>query len=742
MSCLRELWAETAEYLLQAQQALGPEDFTKARMQQFQRVSYAVKASNLSLKDATELMKAMKATAVFSETETLSLLEQCTASVASVAAPLHKRRVLQDYVHFPMYIPADLWSTLGKKEVSGSEKALQLADCLARLGLCSPSEPTSRSFTAVCLLASKKEPLLMSVQEKFDAFLTHKEILRSVCTAKYSETRNFHPCCPLILPALTLLFWTGPEALLVSWNMNTKKEIAVTKIKAEQKTSNEDLLHALVAHLRPQPLEIRDNKLRSLPAIMDRYHEHEDEPEPKKLRAAASMLSLTSSREQEDPISASSTSPKTTQSTDEKLLPFNREASSSSRNETPNANPILAAAAALKEEKSSAAPTPKVDVANAVDGRGEVKSQPKPKAKKKSAAKSVASPLRKAGEDLEEKKAAALDLEPPATEPSPSAAGGEPEEKMHAPLAKRRARNEQAMDAAVLKKIRAAIQYRKSQGDTDVAKLDSHWKSANPDEKRECLAKFLKDPKLRWSGEVTKQSVVSEKETDLSTKEWLTKKQIANEQSLSLEKPEEKELVDALLKTLEERDHENSEWARRGIKQYKYVRGSWPLSAITVTERSGVGSSSDQVDVSWTAASKKIEKEGASLVKQMSKAMAAGQKLRQLLPIPDRAEITDALTNAQAGLQSLECAVISIQHTEEYVATTSKLIHEGETSLQALDDVLAKVKAARALNQKKSKSKSRPAPKDSADDVIPETVPEELNDGAAGIGERAEASIG
>ncbi|CAJ1343789.1 unnamed protein product, partial [Effrenium voratum] len=200
----------------------------------------------------------------------------------------------------------------------------------------------------------------------------------------------------------------------------------------------------------------------------------------------------------------------------------------------------------------------------------EVKSQPKPKAKKKSAAKSVASPLRKAGEDLEEKKAAALDLEPPATEPSPSAAGGEPEEKMHAPLAKRRARNEQAMDAAVLKKFRAAIQYRKSQGDTDVAKLDSHWKSANPDEKRACLAKFLKDPKLRWSGEVTKQSVVSEKETDLSTKEWLTKKQIANEQSLSLEKPEEKELVDALLKTLEERDHENSEWARRGIKQYKY----------------------------------------------------------------------------------------------------------------------------------------------------------------------------
>ena len=71
----------------------------------------------------------------------------------------------------------------------------------------------------------------------------------------------------------------------------------------------------------------------------------------------------------------------------------------------------------------------------------------------------------------------------------------------------------------------------------------------------------------------TKQSVVSEKETGLSTKEWLTKKQIANEQSLSLEKPEEKELVDALLKTLEERDHENLEWARRGTKQYKYVRG-------------------------------------------------------------------------------------------------------------------------------------------------------------------------
>ncbi|CAJ1337858.1 unnamed protein product, partial [Effrenium voratum] len=332
MSCLRELWAETAEYLLQAQQALGPEDFTKARMQQFQRVSYAVKASNLSLKDATELMKALKATAVFSETETLSLLEQCTASVASVAAPLHKRRVLQDYVHFPMYIPADLWSTLGKKEVSGSEKALQLADCLARLGLCSPSEPTSRSFTAVCLLASKKEPLLMSVQEKFDAFLTHKEILRSVCTAKYSEMSSENSKFP---------------------TLNTKKEIAVTKLKAEQKTSNEDLLHALVAHLRPQPLEIRYNKLRSLPAIMDRYHEHEDEPEPKKLRAAASMLSLTSSREQEDPISASSTSPENTQSTDEKLLPLSREASSSSRNETPNANPILAAAAALKEEKSS-----------------------------------------------------------------------------------------------------------------------------------------------------------------------------------------------------------------------------------------------------------------------------------------------------------------------------------------------------------------------------------------------------
>ena len=76
---------------------------------------------------------------------------------------------------------------------------------------------------------------------------------------------------------------------------NTKKEVAVTKIKAEQKTSNEDLLHALVAHLRPQPLEIRYNKQRSLPAIMDRYHDaHEDEPEPKKLRAAASMLSLTS----------------------------------------------------------------------------------------------------------------------------------------------------------------------------------------------------------------------------------------------------------------------------------------------------------------------------------------------------------------------------------------------------------------------------------------------------------------
>ncbi|CAJ1456048.1 unnamed protein product, partial [Effrenium voratum] len=347
MSCLRELWAETAEYLLQAQQALGPEDFTKARMQQFQRVSYAVKASNLSLKDATELMKALK-----------------------------------DYVHFPMYIPADLWSTLGKKEVSGSEKALQLADCLARLGLCSPREPTSRSFTAVCLLASKKEPLLMSVQEKFDAFLTHKEILRSVCTAKFSEMSSENSKFPTLLPSdparldPALLDRAGSSSRVLEhdqlWSYvqissfaasipmrNTKKEIAVTKIKAEQKTSNEDLLHALVAHLRPQPLEIRYNKLRSLPAIMDRYHEHEDEPEPKKLRAAASMLSLTSSREQEDPISASSTSPETTQSTDEKLLPFSREASSSSRNETPNANPILAAAAALKEEKSSAAPTPK-----------------------------------------------------------------------------------------------------------------------------------------------------------------------------------------------------------------------------------------------------------------------------------------------------------------------------------------------------------------------------------------------
>ena len=50
-------------------------------------------------------------------------------------------------------------------------------------------------------LPACRKPLLMSVQEKFDAFLTHKEILRSVCTAKYSETSSDNLEFPALLPS-------------------------------------------------------------------------------------------------------------------------------------------------------------------------------------------------------------------------------------------------------------------------------------------------------------------------------------------------------------------------------------------------------------------------------------------------------------------------------------------------------------------------------------------------------------
>ena len=82
---------------------------------------------------------------------------------------------------------------------------------------------------------------------------------------------------------------------------------------------------------------------------------------------------------------------------------------------------------------------------------------------------------------------------------------------------------------------------------------------------------FLLDPSVSKKS-IHKESLERLQEKETVARGWLTKYQIAKLQGADPQDPEFKELADLAVQGLEERDHEVSAWAKKGMKQYRVCK--------------------------------------------------------------------------------------------------------------------------------------------------------------------------
>lgn len=149
--------------------------------------------------------------------------------------------------------------------------------------------------------------------------------------------------------------------------------------------------------------------------------------------------------------------------------------------------------------------------------------------------------------------------------------------------AKRAARgSEETLDVVAIKRLKSALRSRQGQPTYD--ELSKAYAEADHAKKAEILEKFAEDSKMSWASSFLSSSTSLEEDADHSQYQWLTKQQIAKEEALNVENPEDDEQLGALLQDLKAKDHWSPSLAAKGVQVYHYSK-AWSSSArSTATE--------------------------------------------------------------------------------------------------------------------------------------------------------------
>eukprot|EP00435_Cladocopium_sp_Y103_P038204 s2333_g10.t1 len=137
--------------------------------------------------------------------------------------------------------------------------------------------------------------------------------------------------------------------------------------------------------------------------------------------------------------------------------------------------------------------------------------------------------------------------------------------------AKRAAKgSDEALDVGAIKRLKSALRSR--QGQPNIDALSKAYSEADHEKKAEILEKFAEDAKLSWASSFISSSTSLDEDADKEQGQWLTKQQVAKEEALNVEKPEDELQLTALLKDLKAKAHWLPSLAAQGVQLYHYTK--------------------------------------------------------------------------------------------------------------------------------------------------------------------------
>ena len=288
-----------------------------------------------------------------------------------------------------------------------------------------------------------------------------------------------------------------------------------------------------------------------------------------------------------------------------------------------------------------------------------------------------------------------------------------------------------------IKRLKAALKYKENED--GIEELSQAYENADKKGKREILAKFAEDSKLRWRFDFIKSTSHSSSSCDRTQKMWLTAKAIAMKEGLNVELQEDKRQLDVLLATMEVRDHEVEELREMGIKQYR-VRQSMELEderekhdvtfkglvsgADAVAKKASCpkakarGKAPEEValEVSWKVAIAKTSKECQALLKKVNSLVSAAHRFKSSVTEGNKGSVRESIRLVQAASDALEDLLGKEEETEEHHMILQKMQKQMSECFDAFTDLLA-----HAMPKALPKKKSQPAAQDGNKDIKEDT---------------------
>ena len=277
-----------------------------------------------------------------------------------------------------------------------------------------------------------------------------------------------------------------------------------------------------------------------------------------------------------------------------------------------------------------------------------------------------------------------------------------------------------------IKRLKAALQYKKEKGEDGVDELAVLYEKGSKEEKRHILEKYMEDTSLKWRFELTKATVHADSSTSRSKAKWVTKKCIAQAEGLNIDKEEDAEELQILLKQYEERPHEIEELAKKGVKQYRVLKeaeikdeveshvvqyqgavtGADKKSPTEKPQPKAKGEATVEVTVAWKVALNNAKKEGQQHLKKVSQLLAAVQKCRKDISSEHKSDLKEGMRLCEEASDSLEEFMKRVEESEKGHQDLSMLNKQMGDTLECFVELLEKT-LPRALPKAKAKAKAK-----------------------------------
>lgn len=296
-----------------------------------------------------------------------------------------------------------------------------------------------------------------------------------------------------------------------------------------------------------------------------------------------------------------------------------------------------------------------------------------------------------------------------------------------------------ALPVAEIKRLKSALSYRSSQ--PGVSDLAEEYKSASHEGKRKILELFSEQPNLKWAVEYCKSNEHSKVGRDVASSEWITKKALAKREGLDLDREEDMEELQLLLDSMTSRPHEVPALAAKGVLQYqqttqtsvseeKHEEKVKVTQSIAGIDKQAKESSAQRrrtqnaiakgevgaIDVNWTVALRKLNKECASVIGHTNRLLANARRFQNELSPDQKKYLRDAMKLLEAGSDGLEdCAKVA-EPCETDHTRLQELLTNMRTSTSTFTEMLRE-KLPKAL----PKTKSKPSEESKTEDAKPST---------------------